>query len=147
MNKYVILKMISSHGLCLSKETVYGFPETCHEVRHSGGQEGYHTLDPEQDGLDPMPVFCNMSSTPVTAVVHHNRENWTYVSGYADPGSYDGQVGSVFGYALLPVNHILYNSADFGFKNMSILTSWSPNDWSIHEDYFVQKQWLALIFG
>ena len=106
MNKYVIPKIISSHEFYLSQEIVYGFPETCHKVRHSGGQEGYHILDNEQDGLHPMSVFSNMSSTSVTAVVHHNLENWTYVSGYADPGSYDGQVGSVFACALLPVNHV-----------------------------------------
>ena len=101
MNKYVIPKIIPSHDLCLSQETVDGFPETYHEVRHFGGQEGYHILDPEQDGLS---VFCHMST--VTAVVHHNIEKWTYVSGYRDPGSYDGEVGSVFVYALLPVNHV-----------------------------------------
>ena len=60
-----------------------------------GGQEGYHTLDPEQDGHDPISVFCNMSSTPVTAVLHHNREEWTYVSGYEAPGSYNGKVSCI----------------------------------------------------
>ena len=52
-------------------------------------------LDPEKDALDPISVFCNMSSTPVTAVLHHNLENWTYVSGYDAPGSYPAQVSSV----------------------------------------------------
>ena len=71
-----------------------GFPKTCHEVQILGGQEGYHTLDPEQDGLDPLSVFCNMSGTPVTAVLHHNLEEWIYVKGYEATGSYNGQVGS-----------------------------------------------------
>ena len=60
-----------------------------------GGEEGFHTLDPEQDGLDPISVFCNMSSTPVTAVLHHNLEEWTFVDDYEDTGSYNGEVGSV----------------------------------------------------
>ena len=68
------------------------FPKTCHEVQMSGGIEGYHTIDPEQDDLDPISVFCNMSITPVTAVLHHNLEEWIYVSGYEETGSYNGQV-------------------------------------------------------
>ena len=72
-----------------------GYPKTCHEVQQSGGRDGYHTLDPEQDDLDPIVVFCNMSSSPVTAYLHHNRENWTYVSGYGGIGSYDGKVSSM----------------------------------------------------
>ena len=85
--------------LYLFKDFANGFPTTCHEVQESGGQEGYHTLDPEQDGLDPISVFCNMSSSPVTAVLHHNREEWTHVTGYEDIGSYDGQVRSWNRYA------------------------------------------------
>ena len=73
---------------------VNGFPKTCHEVQSLGGQEGYHTLDPEQDGLDPLSVFCNMSSTPITAVLHHNLEEWVFVKGYEATGSYNGQVSS-----------------------------------------------------
>ena len=49
-------------------------------------------MDPEQDGLDPISVFCNTSSTPVTAVLHHNLENWTHVKGYEASGSYNAQV-------------------------------------------------------
>ena len=71
---------------------VRGFAKTCYEVQRSGGQEGYHMLDPEQDGLDPIPVFCNMSSHPITAVLHHNLEELTYVQGYEATGSYNGQV-------------------------------------------------------
>ena len=52
-------------------------------------------LDPEQDGLDPISVFCNMSSHPVTAVLHHNLEELTYVHGYEATGSYNGRVGYV----------------------------------------------------
>ena len=41
-----------------------------------------------------------MSSNPVTAVLHHNREEWTYVDGYEnnyeEAGSFDGQVGITF---------------------------------------------------
>ena len=70
------------------------FPKTCHEVHNRGGNEGYYKLDPEQDGVDPVYVYCNMSSTPITAVVHHDREEWTYVSGYEGAASYNGQVGS-----------------------------------------------------
>ena len=79
----------------LSKAFASGFPKTCQEVQSAGGQEGYHSLDPEQDNLDPISVFCNMSSTPVTAVLHHNLEEWSYVKGYEPPGSYNGQVGCV----------------------------------------------------
>ena len=61
----------------------------------SGGSEGYHTIDPEQDGTGPISVFCNMTNTPVTAVLHQGLENWTHVSGYEVTGSYNGLVGSV----------------------------------------------------
>ena len=86
--------------MCLPKDFASGFPTTCHEVQESGGQEGYHMLDPEQDGLDPISVFCNMSSSPVTAVLHHNREEWTFVNNYESVGSYDGLVSSRNRYAL-----------------------------------------------
>ena len=66
------------------------YPRTCYEVQ----QEGNHNLDPEQDGLNPVSVFCNLSSTPVTAVLHHNQENSTLVQGYEDRGSYNAEVGS-----------------------------------------------------
>ena len=36
-----------------------------------------------------------MSSTPVTAVLHHNLQDWTYVSGYEDRGSYNAHVSIV----------------------------------------------------
>ena len=72
-----------------------GLPKSCQEVQQSGGQDGNHTLDPEEDSLDPISVFCNMSSTPVTAVLHHNLENWTHVHGYNARGSYNAQVGAV----------------------------------------------------
>ena len=72
-----------------------GLPKTCFNVRTSGGGDGYYILDPEQDGLDPISVFCNVSRTPVTAVLHHNQENWTHVHGYEDVGSYNGQVRHV----------------------------------------------------
>ena len=46
------------------------------------------------DGLDPMAVFCNMSSTPVTAVLHHNLEEWTEVGDeYDEAFSFNGEVG------------------------------------------------------
>ena len=82
---------------CLLKATANGFPKTCHEVYNSGGHDGYYKLDPEQDGLDPVYVYCNMSSTPITAVVYHDREEWTLVNGmeFEEAGSYDGQVGFV----------------------------------------------------
>ena len=79
---------------CWSKATVNGFSKTCHEVHKHGGNDGYYNIDPEQDKLDPVYVFCNMSSTPITAIVHHDREEWTFVSGYEKRGSYNGQVGS-----------------------------------------------------
>ena len=72
-----------------------GLPKTCFNVRTSGGGDGYYILDPEQDGLDPISVFCNVSRTPVTAVLHHNQENWTHVHGYEDVRSYNGQVRHV----------------------------------------------------
>ena len=75
------------------KGLVAGLPKTCYEVQESGGQEGYHSLDPDQDGLDPISVFCNMSSTPVTAVLHHNREEMTNVTGYDVQTSYNATVG------------------------------------------------------
>ena len=74
---------------------VNGFPRTCYEVKIAGGLNGYHTLDPEQDGFEPIGVFCNISSTPVTAVVHHNLEEWLHITGYEGRGSYEGQVGTV----------------------------------------------------
>ena len=63
-------------------------PRTCDEVPN----DGLYNLDPEQDGLDPISVFCNISSTPATAVLHHNIENWTLVDGYESSGSYTAQV-------------------------------------------------------
>ena len=65
-----------------------GNPRTCDEVPN----DGLYNLDPEQDGLDPISVFCNTSSTPATAVLHHNVENWTLVQGYESSGSYTAQV-------------------------------------------------------
>ena len=50
-----------------------------------------------------------MSTTPVTAVLHHNREEWTRVHGdqnnYEAAGSFNGQVGfqSNIGYDLLRI--------------------------------------------
>ena len=69
-------------------DAIHGYPRTCSGVSN----EGFHLLDPEQDGLGPISVFCNMSSRPIPAVLHHNRENWTTVRGYEKPGSYNGQV-------------------------------------------------------
>ena len=66
------------------------YPKSCYGVQNNG----YHIIDPEQDGVDPITVFCNTSSSPVTAVLHHNLENWTLVHGYETPGSYNAQVGS-----------------------------------------------------
>ena len=57
-------------------------------------------LDPEQDAQDPISVFCNMSSSPVTAVLHHNLEKWIHVNDYEPVGSYDGLVSSRNIYAL-----------------------------------------------
>ena len=34
-------------------------------------------------------------SSSVTAVLHHNQEEWTYVSGYEDRGSYEARVSIV----------------------------------------------------
>ena len=78
----------------LSNAAVNAFPKTCLEVHKYGGHDGYYNLDPEQDGLDPVSVYCNMSNTPITAIVHHDREEWTFVNGYERPGSYNGKVGS-----------------------------------------------------
>ena len=66
------------------------YPKSCYGVHDNG----YNTIDPEQDGVDPITVFCNTSSSPVTALLHHNLEDWTLVSGYESPGSYDARVGS-----------------------------------------------------
>ena len=63
-------------------------PRTCDEVPN----DGLYNLDPAQDGLDPISVFCNTSSTPATAVLHHNFEEWTHVSGYEAAGSYEAKV-------------------------------------------------------
>ena len=68
------------------------YPRTCYEIQQSGGGEGIHEIDPDQDGLEPMAVFCNMSSSPVTAVLHHNQENWMHVDGYENKGSWNGVV-------------------------------------------------------
>ena len=68
--------------------SIHNYPGTCYEVPN----EGFHLLDPEEDGLDPISVYCNMSNTPITAVLHHNLENWTTVKGYEATGSYNGQV-------------------------------------------------------
>ena len=91
-NSYTINKVLRNLFL---QDMANGFPKTCHEVQMSGGSEGYHTIDPEQDGIGPISVFCNMTSSPVTAVLHHNLESWTHVSGYEDAYSYNGQVGSM----------------------------------------------------
>ena len=79
----------------LPKATPNGFPKTCHEVYKYGGNDGYYNIDPEQDGLDPVYVYCNMSSAPITAIVHHDREEWTLVNGMEFEGaaSYNGRVG------------------------------------------------------
>ena len=69
-----------------------GHPKTCHDVQAAGGLEGVHYLDPGQDNIRPLAVFCNMSSSPVTAVLHHNLEEWTHVTGYDPSGSYNGEV-------------------------------------------------------
>ena len=74
---------------CDIQDAVTGFPKTCSDVKQSGGQDGYHALDPEHDGLDPISVCCNMSSTPATAMLHHSREDWTYVSGHEERRSYN----------------------------------------------------------
>ena len=66
------------------------YPRSCHEAQH----EWYHNIDPEQDGLNPISVFCNLSSTPVTAVLHHNQESSTLVQGYEARGSYNAEVWS-----------------------------------------------------
>ena len=76
-------------------DVVEGFPKTCQEVQTSGGDEGYHFLDPDQDGPDPISVFCNMSSSSVTVVLHHNQEEWAYVNGYEDRKSYEAWVSIV----------------------------------------------------
>ena len=94
--EYELIELVIFKNICvLFKDIVNGFPKTCQEVQNSGGQEGHHILDPEQDDLDLISVFCNMSSSTVTAVLHHNLEQWSYVSGYDAPGSYHAQVSYV----------------------------------------------------
>ena len=41
-------------------------------------------LEPDQDGQDEFPVFCNMTSDPITATLHHNQEVGNKVQGYED---------------------------------------------------------------
>ena len=48
-----------------------------------------------QDDLEPIGVFCNISSTAVTAVLHHNLEEWSHNTGYEGIGSYEGQLCTV----------------------------------------------------
>ena len=84
---------ITSWCLCLFEDIGNNFPKTCFEVEEAGGRDGYHTLDPERDGLNPISVFCNMSSISATAVLHHNLEDWTLVNGTEEAGSYSGRVG------------------------------------------------------
>ena len=67
---------------------INGYPRSCYGVHNNG----YHIIDPEQDGVDPITVFCNTSTSPVTAMLHHNLENWTLVTGYESPGSYNAEV-------------------------------------------------------
>ena len=71
--------------------TLHEYPKTCYSVQSAGGLEGVHYLDPEQDNIRPLTVFCNMSGSPVTAVLHHNLEEWTHVTGYDPSGSYNGK--------------------------------------------------------
>ena len=82
-------------GLCLFEDIANGFPQSCEEVQKSGGQGGYHISDPEQDGLDPISMFCNMHSIPVTAVLEYNLEDWTLINSSKTAGSYNGQVSYV----------------------------------------------------
>ena len=68
-------------------------------------------LDPEQDGVDPISVFCNKSSIPATGVLHHNLEEWTTVRGYEAAGSYNAKVWS--GLCVLYVLSVLRISRTF----------------------------------
>ena len=67
-------------------------PRTCRNVRKQGGGNGWYMLDPDQDGQDEFPVFCNMTSDPITATLHHNQEAGNKVQGYEDPESYVAEV-------------------------------------------------------
>ena len=93
----------SVHMCCLCYILIWYFcptgiihihPRSCYEVQH----EGYHIIDPEQNGIDPIRVFCNTSSTPITAILHHNLEDLTRVQGYDSPGSYNAKVWSEIWY-------------------------------------------------
>ena len=67
-------------------------PRTCPDVLKQGGGSGWYMLDPDQDGQDEFPVFCNMTSDPITATLHHNQETGNKVKGYEAPESYVAEV-------------------------------------------------------
>ena len=48
--------------------------------------------DPDQDGQDEFPVFCNMTSDPITATLHHDQEAVKRVKGYEEAESYVAHV-------------------------------------------------------
>ena len=67
-------------------------PRTCPDVLKQGGGSGWHMLGPDQDGQDEFPVFCDMTSDPITATLHHNQEAGTKVEDYEVPESYVAEV-------------------------------------------------------
>ena len=89
---------------CVSSPAAIAAPRTCSEVRRQGGESGWYMLDPDQDGQDEFPVFCNMTSDSITAALHHDQEAGTKVEGYEDPESY---VAKVFAWSTIYLN--MYN--------------------------------------
>ena len=68
------------------------FPESCFAVQQAGLEGGYYTIDPEQDGANEFTVYCNTSVSPAVAILRHNQEARTLVTGYEDAGEYVAQV-------------------------------------------------------
>lgn len=58
-------------GLC-------NVPHSCDEIHQTNysASSGYYIIDPvHSDDIDVFPVYCNLSGSTVTTVIHHNLEN------------------------------------------------------------------------
>ena len=66
-----------------------GYPQSCDEVKQRGNTaSGGYTISPA-GGQDSFTVYCDMSTTPPTHVLHHNEETVdTLVDGPEYAGDY-----------------------------------------------------------
>ena len=70
-----------------------GYPQSCDEVKQQGNTaSGEYTISPT-GGEDSFTVYCDMSTTPPTHVLHHNEETAdTLVDGFEYVGSYEKNI-------------------------------------------------------